>query len=87
MDSRCITIRYGTLKYFLFLLKTIEYNSLFQVCGRLPFEDEDDITAYKLVLKPSLSPELKNLIRRCLSPNPERRPSLESLLEHVWIKG
>ncbi|CAF0934362.1 unnamed protein product [Adineta steineri] len=57
------------------------------VCGSLPFENEDEITGYKLVLKPHLSPELKNLIQRCLAQNPDRRPSLESLLEHAWVKG
>ncbi|CAF3639667.1 unnamed protein product [Rotaria sordida] len=57
------------------------------VCGSLPFESEDEITGYKLVLKPHLSAELKNLIQRCLAQNPDRRPSLESLLEHVWVKG
>ncbi|CAF1206030.1 unnamed protein product [Rotaria magnacalcarata] len=57
------------------------------VCGSLPFESEEEITGYKLVLRPHLSPELKNLIQRCLAPNPDRRPSLESLLEHIWLKG
>jgi len=57
------------------------------VCGSLPFENEEEITGYKLVLKPHLSPELKNLIQRCLAQNPDRRPSLESLLEHAWVKG
>jgi len=57
------------------------------VCGSLPFENEEEITGYKLVLKPHLSSELKNLIQRCLAQNPDRRPSLETLLEHAWVKG
>jgi len=57
------------------------------VCGSLPFENEEEITGYKLVLKPHLSAEIKNLIQRCLAQNPDRRPSLESLLEHAWVKG
>jgi len=56
------------------------------VCGSLPFENEEEITSYKLVLRPHLSGELKNLIQRCLAQNPDRRPSLEALLEHAWVK-
>lgn len=57
------------------------------ICGSLPFESEDEITGQKLVLKSHLSSELKHLIQRCLSQNPERRPSLETLLEHPWFKS
>lgn len=56
------------------------------VCGSLPFESEDEITGQKLVLKSYLSSELRNLIQRCLAQNPDRRPSLESMLEHAWLK-
>jgi tRNA A-37 threonylcarbamoyl transferase component Bud32 len=57
------------------------------VCGSLPFENEEEITGHKLVLKSHLSAELKNLIQRCLAQNPDRRPSLESILEHAWFKN
>ncbi|CAF1631862.1 unnamed protein product [Rotaria magnacalcarata] len=57
------------------------------VCGNLPFESEEDITGHKLTLKSYLSPELKNLIQRCLTQNPDRRPSLEAILEHPWLKN
>ncbi|UJR30795.1 hypothetical protein I4U23_018314 [Adineta vaga] len=57
------------------------------VCGSLPFENEEEITGHKLILKSHLSSELKNLIQRCLAQNPDRRPSLESVLEHAWIKN
>jgi serine/threonine protein kinase len=60
---------------------------LFQVCGSLPFENEEEITGQKLVLKSHLTTELKNLIQRCLAQNPDRRPSLESILEHAWLKN
>lgn len=30
--------------------------------------------------------ESQNLIRKCLSPSPERRPQLEEILEHPWLK-
>ncbi len=60
---------------------------LIQVCGSLPFESEEEITGHKLILKSHLSPELKNLIQRCLAQNPDRRPSLESILEHPWFKN
>jgi tRNA A-37 threonylcarbamoyl transferase component Bud32 len=57
------------------------------VCGSLPFENEEEITGHKIVLKSHLSAELKNLIQRCLAQNPDRRPSLESILEHAWFKN
>jgi len=57
------------------------------VCGSLPFENEEEITGHKLVLKSHLSSELRNLIQRCLAQNPDRRPSLESILEHPWLKN
>ena len=56
------------------------------VCGSLPFESEEEVTGQKLVLKSYLSSELRNLIQRCLAQNPERRPSLEAILEHAWLK-
>lgn len=62
-------------------------NLFVQVCGKLPFEDADDIAGHRLVLKAYLSSELKNLIQRCLAHNPDRRPSLEAILEHPWLKS
>jgi len=76
--------RYAAVSSTVWTLGVLLYD---MVCGCLPFENEDEITGYKLALKPHLSSELKNLIQRCLAPNPDRRPTLESLLEHIWLKG
>ncbi|CAF1634013.1 unnamed protein product [Adineta ricciae] len=57
------------------------------VNGGLPFENEAEITGHKLVLRSHISADLKNLIQRCLAHNPDRRPSLEAILEHSWIKS
>ncbi|CAF0837170.1 unnamed protein product [Didymodactylos carnosus] len=76
--------RYSAVASTVWTLGILLYD---MVTGRLPFENEDEITRYKLVLKPFLSPDLKNIIAQCLQMNPDRRPSLESLLEHAWIKN
>ena len=71
---------------FFHLIDQICFVPFLKVCGSLPFENEEEITSYKLPLKAHLSLELRNLIQRCLAPNPDRRPSLEAILEHPWLK-
>ncbi|XP_062857558.1 serine/threonine-protein kinase pim-2-like isoform X1 [Trichomycterus rosablanca] len=55
------------------------------VCGELPFWNEREITAGRLKFKPGVSEACRHLIRRCLSKNPKKRPSLEKILEHHWF--
>jgi len=56
------------------------------VCGDIPFEQDEEITAAKPVFRKNLSPEVKDVICRCLSFNPSERPTLEALLECDWMK-
>lgn len=57
------------------------------VVGDIPFETDDSILNNYLEFKNDyrLSDHVVNLIKMCLSQNPNERPSLEDILEHPWI--
>jgi len=55
------------------------------VCGDIPFESGDEIVKAKLNFKGRLSPEVKDLIRKCLTIRPADRLTLEQVLAHPWI--
>ncbi|XP_046400042.1 serine/threonine-protein kinase pim-3-like [Ischnura elegans] len=55
------------------------------VCGDVPFEQDDEIVQAELVFPNRLTPECRDLIRKCLSVRPGDRPSLEAILAHSWI--
>ncbi|KAI1721264.1 protein kinase domain-containing protein [Ditylenchus destructor] len=60
------------------------------VNGRLPFHNEKDIcTAHLLGPLPfftTLSPEVRDLIEKCVSFDPFARPTLEEVMKHPWMK-
>lgn len=62
------------------------------VCGCLPFDEEsktalyDKILACKFHLSRSLSPEVTDLIKRILVKEVEKRPSIDEILKHPWMK-
>lgn len=58
------------------------------LCGDVPYETDDQIMAAQLVWFPQLniSQEAKNLVRSCLTPDPESRISLSQVLNHPWMK-
>ena len=62
------------------------------VCGCLPFDEEsktalyDKILACKFHLSRSLSPEVTDLIRTILVKDMEKRPSIDEILKHPWMK-
>lgn len=37
-------------------------------------------------IEPTLSAEVKHLIKRCLDPNPETRYSMKKVLASAWFK-
>lgn len=69
-------------------------------CGRLPFEDGSlsnrkrpkEVVVKQRILKGSykldetLSPEVKDLVRRLLKVNPDERATIPDVLNHCWIK-
>lgn len=62
------------------------------LCGCLPFDDEsksalyDKILACKFSLPKSLSPEAADLLKKMLVRDPDRRPSLEEILDHPFMR-
>lgn len=62
------------------------------VCGCLPFDEEsktalyDKILACKFHLSRSLSPEVSDLIRSILVKDVAKRPTIEEILKHPWMK-
>ncbi|KAL6489317.1 hypothetical protein MHYP_G00030580 [Metynnis hypsauchen] len=55
------------------------------VCGYLPFA-KDDITSGALHFRDGLSNECCDLIRWCLTRNPTRRPNLQRIQQHYWLR-
>jgi len=60
--------------------------------GYTPFKGTTDYDIYRNILenKPTFSAEikedLKSLIKSMLNANPEKRPTVEQILEHAWIQ-
>lgn len=57
------------------------------VCGDIPYEHDEQIVEAKVEFNIPLSSEVKNLVRKCLSLNPEDRPSLSEILSHPWLSN
>ncbi|XP_039623459.1 serine/threonine-protein kinase pim-2-like [Polypterus senegalus] len=61
--------------------------TLFELlCGQLPFQKVGEILCGRFIFTQDLSDECQDLIERCLSMNPEGRPTLEEILLHPWMK-
>ncbi|XP_050951859.1 serine/threonine-protein kinase pim-2-like [Labeo rohita] len=60
---------------------------LFQmVTGRPAFRTEEDIIAGDLTFDSSLSRECQDVINQCLIRDPDKRVTLEQLLDHKWFQ-
>ena len=65
------------------------------VCGELPFDDENNnmknivykIKNGKYTLPDNLSPLCKDLIKRILEANPDKRITLEEIKNHKWVNS
>ena len=65
------------------------------VCGELPFDDVDNnmknivykIKNGKYTLPDNLSPLCKDLIKRILEANPDKRITLEEIKNHQWVNS
>lgn len=61
------------------------------ICGYLPFEDPDTSTLYKKILAGDykipkfVSNEGKDLIRKILNTDPNKRYTLEQIRSHQWL--
>lgn len=57
------------------------------VCGDIPFAQDFQILAARVSFRIPISNDCMDLIRLCLSHQPEDRPSLEQILQHPWLMG
>uniref|UniRef100_A0A1J3G5V6 non-specific serine/threonine protein kinase n=1 Tax=Noccaea caerulescens TaxID=107243 RepID=A0A1J3G5V6_NOCCA len=61
------------------------------LCGKHPFETEDEIRQGKFDLEiqpwPCVSVSAKDLIKKMLTKDPKKRISASDVLEHPWIKN
>ncbi|KRZ67015.1 Serine/threonine-protein kinase pim-3 [Trichinella papuae] len=56
------------------------------VCGDIPYHSDEDIVRGKLMWRHSVSKNCRDLIQKCLSFDSEKRPTLEAILKHAWLK-
>ncbi|XP_003379868.1 serine/threonine-protein kinase Pim-3 [Trichinella spiralis] len=56
------------------------------VCGDIPYHSDEDIVRGKLTWRHSVSKSCRDLIQKCLSFDSEKRPTLEAILKHAWLK-
>lgn len=62
------------------------------ICGYLPFEDPNTSNLYKKILSADfqtpnyVSDEAKDLFRRILNTDPEKRYTIDQIREHPWFK-
>jgi len=57
------------------------------VCGDIPFEEDWQIVKANVNFRNAkICPEVKDLVRKCLSIRPSDRPSLEEILQHPWMQ-
>lgn len=55
--------------------------------GDIPWNSNEDICGGHLKFKTHISADCRDLIRRCLSVDPQRRASLDDILAHRWLQG
>ncbi|XP_028398269.1 serine/threonine-protein kinase pim-1-like [Dendronephthya gigantea] len=56
------------------------------VCGDVPFENEEEIKEKEVTFTMSLSPDVQNLITMMLDKDPQKRPTIEDIMNHQWTK-
>ncbi|ESO00772.1 hypothetical protein HELRODRAFT_82658, partial [Helobdella robusta] len=55
------------------------------VCGDIPYEHDEQIVRAEVHFRVPLSFEVRDLIRKCLSVDPNDRPTCEQILAHPWF--
>lgn len=57
------------------------------VVGDVPFHNRQEIIRAEPTFSDRVSPECRDLIRRCLSYKPADRPTLGDILQHPWLNS
>lgn len=57
------------------------------VAGDIPFHRDEEIVAGKITWRRAVSAECDDLVRKCLTVDPEERYTLDDIVNHDWMQG
>ena len=67
------------------ILQTVYYITCVPLLQATPDQTMYNIRHQALILPPDFSPAARDFIMQALQKDPERRPTMQQLMEHPWV--